>query len=56
MFCPECNAIMEEIQTIPGPNPAENAVIDIFECPRCHCVDERRRNQPQLLPDDYPKV
>jgi hypothetical protein len=56
MFCPECNAIMEEIRTIPGPNPAEDTVIDLFECPRCHCIDEKHRTLTQVWPDDSPKV
>jgi hypothetical protein len=50
MFCPECDTIMEEVTTIPGPNPAEEMVLDLFECPRCHCVDERLRTEiPQIF-------
>jgi uncharacterized C2H2 Zn-finger protein len=45
MFCPECDTIMEEVGTIPGLDPAENEVTDLFECPRCHCVDERQRSE-----------
>jgi hypothetical protein len=56
MFCPECDAIMEAIRTIAGLNPAESTVIDLFECPRCHCAGERTRTQPHAWLDDYPKV
>jgi hypothetical protein len=48
MFCPECDTIMEEINSVPGPNPADDLVIDLFECPRCHCTDERQRARPQF--------
>jgi hypothetical protein len=62
MFCPECNAIMEEIRSVPAPYPAEDSVIDGFECPRCHCYDERLRTlQPSFglhttVADDSSKV
>jgi hypothetical protein len=41
MFCPECDTIMEEVGTIR--EPAENEVTDLFECPKCHCIDKRHR-------------
>jgi hypothetical protein len=43
MFCPECDTIMEEVRTIPAAEPADNLVTDLFECPQCHCLDERQR-------------
>jgi hypothetical protein len=48
MFCPECDAIMEDVATIPAPDPAEESVIDLFECPKCHCVEERHRGRGKL--------
>jgi hypothetical protein len=53
---------MEEISTIAGADPAEDSVVDLYECPRCHCVDERHRtrspksNMPTSFADDSSKV
>lgn len=45
MFCPECDAIMNEVGTISASESGKDFVVDLFECPECHCIDDRPRTR-----------